>query len=152
MINIQRIVAGTDFSECSEHALRYAYEMAEVFGAELHLLTVVETPAGAYPEFGISADDVAAGAMRAAERQLNELPEERWKDRLKITRAAVKGTPFLEIVRYAREHDADLIVIGTHGRGAIAHMLMGSTAEKVVRKASCPVLTVRPDAHEFVMP
>ena len=62
------------------------------------------------------------------------------------------GTPFVEIIRYAREHEIDLIVMGTHGRGLIAHVLMGSVAEKVVRKAPCPVLTVRHPEHEFVMP
>ena len=62
------------------------------------------------------------------------------------------GSPFLEIVTYAKSHDIDLIVMGTHGRGPIAHMLMGSVAEKVVRKAPCPVLTVRHPEHEFIMP
>ena len=60
------------------------------------------------------------------------------------------GSPFLEIVSYAKAKDIDLIVMGTHGRGPIAHMLMGSVAEKVVRKAPCPVLTVRHPEHEFI--
>ena len=60
------------------------------------------------------------------------------------------GSPFLEIVTYAKAQDIDLIVMGTHGRGPIAHMLMGSVAEKVVRKAPCPVLTVRHPEHEFI--
>jgi len=64
----------------------------------------------------------------------------------------VVGSPFVEIVRYARTHDIDLVIMGTHGRGPIAHMLMGSTAERVVRKAPCPVLTVKHPEHEFVMP
>ena len=62
------------------------------------------------------------------------------------------GPPFVEIVRYAKEEKFDLIVIGTHGRSGLAHMLLGSVAEKVVRKASCPVLTVRPEDHTFEMP
>jgi nucleotide-binding universal stress UspA family protein len=64
----------------------------------------------------------------------------------------LRGSPFVEIVRYAKQHDIDLIVMGTHGRGPIAHMFMGSVAERVVRKATCPVLTVRSPEHEFVMP
>ena len=64
----------------------------------------------------------------------------------------VAGTPFVEIVRTARAEGADLIIIGTHGRGAVAHALLGSVAEKVVRKAPCPVLTVRQGEHEFVAP
>ncbi len=152
MIKINRILAATDFSECSNHALRYAYELSDVFSAELHVLNVVEIPAGAYPEFGISVHDIEQTAIKSAESCLAEIPGSRWQDKLSIVRSVIKGTPFIETVRYAKEHDIDLIVIGTHGRGAIAHMLMGSTAEKVVRKAPCPVLTVRPDAHEFVMP
>ena len=62
------------------------------------------------------------------------------------------GSPFLEIVRYAKEHGIELIVMGTHGRGPIAHLLLGSVAEKVVRKAPCPVLTVRPSEHNFTKP
>ncbi len=62
------------------------------------------------------------------------------------------GSPYLEIVRYAEAHDIDLIVLGTHGRGAISHALMGSVAEKIVRKAPCPVLTTRESDHEFVLP
>ena len=63
-----------------------------------------------------------------------------------------RGSAFIEIICYAKEHNIDLIVLGTHGRGPIAHMLMGSVAEKIVRKAPCPVLTVRHPQHEFVMP
>jgi universal stress protein A len=152
MIRISRILAATDFSECSKHALRYAYELADVFSAELHLLSVVELAAGAYPEFGINVRDIQIGQTRNANKSLDELPEQKWRDKLSIKRAVAVGAPFVEIVRYAREHKIDLVVIGTHGRGPITHMLMGSTAEKVVRKSPCPVLTVRPDAHEFVMP
>ena len=63
-----------------------------------------------------------------------------------------KGKPFLEIIRFAKENDIDLIIIGTHGRSGLEHIIFGSTAEKVVRKAPCPVLSVRPSQREFVMP
>ena len=63
-----------------------------------------------------------------------------------------RGAPFLEIIRYAKENDVDLIVLGTHGRSGLAHVLLGSVAERVVRKSPCPVLTVRHPEHEFVMP
>ena len=89
---------------------------------------------------------------RGATAKLETLPAPQWQEKLAITRKVLFGTPFIEIVRYARDNDIDLLVLGTHGRGAIAHMLMGSTAEKIVRKAPCPVLTVRPEAHEFVLP
>ena len=87
----------------------------------------------------------------AAER-LEEVIPRADRDKLSVTLVMRKGNPFLEVVRYARDQKMDLIVLGTHGRGAIAHVLMGSVAEKVVRKASCAVLTVRHPQHEFVMP
>jgi universal stress protein A len=155
MIRLKRILAAVDFGECSEHALRYACEFAETFSAELHLLYVSEPPAAAYTEFAvgyIGAEDFEADIRRSAEAKLNTVPGVAWQDKLSITRTVQMGTPFVEIVRYARDREIDLIVIGTHGRGAIAHMLMGSTAERVVRKSPCPVLTVRPEAHEFVHP
>ena len=62
------------------------------------------------------------------------------------------GVPFLEIIRYAKELEIDLIVLGTHGRTGLAHVLLGSVAERVVRKSPCPVLTVHPKGHQFVMP
>lgn len=155
MIRLKRILCATDFSECSNHALRYACEFAEAFGADLHLLHVNEPPAAAYSEFGVGyvgAQNLEEDVRRGAEAKLNTLPGAPWEEKLTIVREVVMGTPFVETVRYARDQEIDLIVLGTHGRGAIAHMLMGSTAEKVVRKAPCPVLTVHPEGHEFVLP
>lgn len=155
MIKINRILAATDFSECSDHALRYACEFAEVFGAELHLIHVNEPPTAMYSEFGIGyvgVHEIEDDLKNATEAKLNTMPEPQWQKKLNITRAVLMGTPFVEVIRYAKEHDIDMMVVGTHGRGAIAHMLMGSTAEKLVRKAPCPVLTVRPESHEFVLP
>jgi nucleotide-binding universal stress UspA family protein len=87
-----------------------------------------------------------------AERALDRLfPDAAQKGR-KVVRAFRTGSPYVEIVTYASENDIDLIILGTHGRGAIAHMLLGSIAEKVVRKAPCPVLTVRPAGHQFIVP
>jgi nucleotide-binding universal stress UspA family protein len=77
-------------------------------------------------------------------------PEEQGSLRAEV--ALLAGNPFIEIIRYAKTHEIDLIVMGTHGRGPIAHMLLGSVAEKVVRKSPCAVLTVREAQHEFVMP
>ncbi len=155
MIKLNRIMAATDFSVCSDHALRYACEFAEAFGAELHLVSVIEPPAVAYSEFGIGyvgLDKLSDDFKLGAEAKLNTLPSPEWQAKLSVVRKAVLGSAFVELVQYAKKQDIDLIVMGTHGRGAVAHMLMGSTAEKVVRKAPCPVLTVRPEGHEFVMP
>jgi nucleotide-binding universal stress UspA family protein len=87
-----------------------------------------------------------------AKEQLEQFVPADWRAKHQVTLACQRGTPFVEIVRYARREVIDLIVMGTHGRGAIAHMLLGSVAERVIRKAPCPVLTVRPEEHEFVMP
>ncbi len=155
MIKLKRILLATDFSECSDHALKYACEFAEAFSAELHLMTVFEPPTAAYAEFGIGyvgVEEVEQGLVSQLSNKLNGYPETVWRNKLNVTRSVRTGRPFVEIVRYAKEMDIDLIVIGTHGRGAIAHMLMGSTAERVVRKAPCPVITVHPEGHEFVMP
>ena len=80
------------------------------------------------------------------------IPDPAWTRGKSIVRVCRQGTPFLEIVRYAKDREIDLIVLGTHGRGGLAHVLLGSVAERVVRKSPCPVLTVRPTEHQFVMP
>jgi nucleotide-binding universal stress UspA family protein len=155
MIKLKRILAATDFSECSDRALGYACGFAEAFSAELHLVYVIEPPAAVYsePGFGYLGIEGFEESMRKdADERLNALPAPPWKGQQAVVRKILFGTPFVEIVRYARENELDLIVMGTHGRGAIAHLLMGSTAERVVRKAPCPVLTVRPEEHEFVHP
>ncbi len=156
MITLQRILVPTDFSEPSGNALRYAKAFSEQFKARLHVLHVIEESAFAYtwttPEGSLVMPDVRGEIETSARRQLEAVlsPEEQGKYHACL--ATVIGSPFLEIVRYAKNENIDLIVLGTHGRGPIAHMLMGSVAEKVVRKAPCPVLTVRQEEHEFIMP
>ena len=93
----------------------------------------------------------AAEAEVAAVKQLDDLKIDSADD-LQVIRRVAQGHPFVELVRYAKDNAIDLIVVGTHGRGAIAHILLGSVAEKVVRKAPCPVLVVREPEHDFVMP
>lgn len=154
MIKLDRILVAVDFSEHSEVALRYAAEFAGVFNAEVILCHVIEqpelisqVPPGGEFYFPPNWPDIQEGhAREACNRLLSD-------HKIARGRVVVKaGTPFVEIVRLAREEEADLLVVGTHGRGAVAHMLLGSVAEKVVRKAPCPVLTVRQGEHEFVMP
>lgn len=155
MIALKRIVLPTDFSENARQAGRYAVALAERFGAELHLLHVMQDLVAVAPEPGLMApitSDAIVERTHAAEQLLAKLPEPDWGSPASVVRATRVGPPFLEIVRYARETDADLIVLGTHGRSGLAHILMGSVAERVVRKAPCPVLTVRPSGHQFVMP
>jgi universal stress protein A len=149
MMAIRKILVPTDFSDCSEAALEYGRRMAEAFGASLHLLHVVQDPytqpwaAEAFP--APLGDLLAEWEVQARNRMVSSLSE---AERASVTIATQIGSPFLEIVRYAQEQQIDLIVIGTHGRGPIGHMLLGSVAEKVVRKAPCPVLTVRHPQRE----
>lgn len=153
MIELNRILAATDFSACSHEALEYAGELAKRFSAELHLLHVADDPNTLLPHSGgtIPAAALANAAVQTDEalRRAAEFLEQAGRQ---VHRSVIRGTPFLEIIRYAREHDIDLIVIGTHGRTGLQQAMIGSVAERVVRKAPCPVLVVRASGHQFVMP
>jgi nucleotide-binding universal stress UspA family protein len=151
MIQIKRILVPTDFSEYSRQALKYACALAERFSSELHLLNVVQPLALSTPYAGALPEEVMY-PVPAAEKEMSELSDPGFEQAASVERSVRTGTPFVEIVRYAREKDIDVIVMGTHGRGGLIHALIGSVAEKVVRKAPCPVLTVRPEGHQFVMP
>jgi universal stress protein A len=155
MIDLRRILVPTDFSKSSGNALTYAVAFAEKFAAEIHLLHVVQDLALFIPEAVLVApapappvEQFAAAARAALERAIADLQ----RPGLTVHPEVVEGTPYEEIVRFARERDVDLIVIGTHGRSGLAHILLGGVTDKVVRRAPCPVLTVRPHEHEFVHP
>lgn len=155
MIELKRILLPTDFSEYSKTAINYACAFADQFGAELHLLHVLQDLVALVPEPELAIPppgDYLKELQESCERALDQLLDPAWEAEHKVVRATRQGPPFLEIVRYAKEEDIDLIVIGTHGRSGLAHVLLGSVAERVVRKAPCPVLTVRPSDHQFVMP
>ena len=153
MIDLKRILAPTDFSEYSEHALRYACEFADRFGAELQLLSVVHDTKAVFDELDMTTFEAYFSQQEEANRRrLEQLPASPWNERLRVIRKVGVGNPFLEIIRYAKLQNIDLIVMGTHGRTGLQHVLLGSVAEKVVRKAPCPVLTIRHPEHEFVMP
>jgi universal stress protein A len=145
--NFTRILVPTDFSAPSNAALALAKRMAATSGASLHLIHVLEDPFAAAahaaevnlaPPAGLR-ESWLEGAKALLEAQLT--PDERAS--LRSTQLVVFGAPAREIVDQAAANDIDLIVMGTHGRGSIQHMLMGSVAERVVRTALCPVLTVR---------
>ena len=155
MIDLRRILVPTDFSKFSQVALTYGVALAEKFGSELVLLHVVQDLALFIPEavaippaVGPTVEQFTAAAHEALERLVRENGLE---DR-PVRREVREGTPFYEIVRLAREEAIDLIVMGTHGHTGLAHVLLGSVSERVVRKAPCPVLTVRHPEHEFVHP
>lgn len=155
MIEIKRILLPTDFSENSQHGVAYACALAEQFRSELHVLHVVQDLVAMVPEPGLAfppPGDYVREMEEAARAALAQIPDASWAAGKTVVRVTRQGPPFLEIVRYAKEQSIDLIVMGTHGRSGLAHVLMGSVAERVVRKAPCAVLTVRPKGHQFVMP
>ena len=147
MIRLTQILVATDFGEASGVAMDYGRALARTFGSSLHLLHVMENsflrPSPADPH-----ELKTATATRLSLHLTDD-------DRATLHAIAVLKTsdnPAEEIVKYAKAHHIDLVVMGTHGRGAMAQLLMGSVAEKVVRTAPCPVLTVRHPEREFVVP
>ncbi len=148
-MKIQRILAPIDFSEPSKYALAYAKDLAAALGASLHVLYVEDDPILTAHTTGQSYRDEAKAKALA---RLEELftPEERAK--LNVEFGYREGNAFVEIVRFARDQKMDLIVMGTHGRRALAHVLLGSVAENVVRTSYCPVLTLRRPDQNFEMP
>jgi len=147
--SLKRVLVPVDFSEMSRKALLYAVSFAEQFDAEIVLLHVVEPlpapPEVVYLETGAIYTEVRKGA----EKQLSV-----WRNAAaaaaSVTTKIRTGVAYREIVEAAKDAKADLIVLGTHGRTGLAHLFMGSTAERVVREATCPVLVVRSPEREFV--
>ena len=139
-MKIEKILVATDFSETSQAALEYAKELARSAGAALVVLHVEEDPIlNAVSTDQSYRDEADAKTLQ----RLQTLIESQEQQRLRAEFAVVHGNAFVEIVRYARDHGVGMIVLGTHGRTALAHMILGSVAENVVRTAECPVLTVR---------
>ena len=156
MMTLKNILVATDFSEPSDAALAYGRELAARFNAALHVLHIAEniyiTTFGA-ESYAAVAPDLQAEVEDSARARLQQLVLDSDGSGPRTTPVVMtSGSPAFAIIDYAGEHEIDLIVMGTHGRGALAHLLMGSVAEKVVRLAPCPVLTVRHPEHEFVRP
>lgn len=145
---MKRILCPTDFSANSIHAIAYACGIADQFLADLHVLHVLQDPV--FPTFAEPSavyglpPDFNERIRASAERALSELPEPAPTGGVEVFRVLRHGTPYAEILKYARELDIDLIVLGTEGRTGLRHALLGSVAEKIVRTSNCPVLTVRP--------
>jgi universal stress protein A len=130
VIEIKSILAPTDFSPHSEQAVRYACRLAERLDSELHLLHVL-------------SEIVPAGPDERAQETLDRSLDPSWGKPGKVTRAVRWGSPVESIVSYAVDHRVDLVIISTHGRTGLSHVLLGSVAERIVREAPCPVLTIR---------
>lgn len=143
---IKRILAPTDFSDHSCHALGYARTFASRWDAELHLINVIEpavfpTEAGLTPMGMINLD---SELTEAADRAMADMLKREELQGLRTISAITHGRASSAIIEYARDNAIDLIVIATHGRTGLEHLIFGSTAERVVRESPCPVLTVRP--------
>lgn len=141
---LQKILVPLDFSDCSKKALQYAIPFAKQFDAELALLHVVE-PYPIVPEMAPYDVESIQDGRCEMERLQQEIPES-----VRSKASVRKGTPHLEITQAANELGADLIIISTHGRKGFSRSIFGSTTEKVVRYAPCPVLIVRECEREFV--
>jgi nucleotide-binding universal stress UspA family protein len=152
VVELKRILLTTDLSEYAGHATNYACDLADRFEAELHVLYVFTqfVPSGdwSYPQWNELMQKIQ---KEEADALTKVIPAE-WRTTHTVVHATAQGSAAAEIIRYAKDHAIDLIVLATHGRTGLSHMLIGSTAERVVRMAPCPVLTVRPKGHQFVMP
>lgn len=153
-MQIKTILVPVDFSRFSDHALDYAIAFAKDFGAEIHLLKVaapvsmpqyLEELVSSHAElFSVEADDSVA--------RLGELKERCRASGVKVEAHLASGEVSETIAATAESIGADLIIMGTHGRTGLTHALLGSVAEKTLKSAKCPVLTVKLKEHEFVMP
>jgi universal stress protein A len=143
-MTISRILVPTDFSPDADAALTYASELAAVVGASVHLLHVVEDPlaAGVWSSEVYTAEiaGLQINLVRDAEQRLGHYEGAATG---RLTTEVRTGPAARAIIDVAKDKGIDLIVMGTHGRTGLAHALMGSVAERIVRHASCPVLTLR---------
>ncbi len=152
MISLKKILCPVDHSDCSKEALKYAVSFAMKDEAKLYLLHIIDIRS-----FSESLDTMAPQipdnetVQQLRNKLLDCIPEE-MRDDMDVEAIVIQGIPFVEIVSTSRKKEIDMIVMGSHGRTGISHMMLGSVSEKVVRKAPCPVLIVRQPDHEFVMP
>jgi nucleotide-binding universal stress UspA family protein len=154
MVLLKNILVAIDFSEPSAVALNYGREFARSYGATIHLLHVVQNMMVSYsPEIGVGWPAVQENFEKDARASLGALITADDRQTLAIVPVVASAPNIADgVVDYARHHDIDLIVVGTHGRGIVTKFLMGSVAERVVRTAPCPVLAVREHERDFLAP
>ncbi len=151
-LDIKKILVPIDFSDYSKSSLKYATSFAKNFNSEITLIYVVE-PVIYPPDFSmgqIAIPSVNAEWDLKAKEELEKLGKQEIPESIKVSIIIKTGKPFLEIIDTAAEENIDLIIIATHGHSGVEHILFGSTAEKVVRKAPCPVLTLREPIKGFM--
>jgi len=152
---ITKILFPTDFSETSEYAMKYAVDFARAFDAELEIVHILFDDSALVSSYMLHSAfrNLSTDLEKGAKEQLQKFLDKYSKlSEINFSSKLLKGSPFLEIINEARNFEADMIVIGTHGRTGIEHVLFGSTAENVVRKAPCPVFTVTLPDSNFTMP
>jgi len=146
-LNNFSILIPTDFSDFAAYALEYAKAIAKPLHAKLHIVHVLE-PAAYMPQWGMLSstfEEIALKMQQQAGKELEHLTAAIEKEGLDVAGAVLGGTPHNEIVKYAADNNIQLIVIGTHGRRGLEHFFVGSTTERVIRLAQCPVLSVHAD-------
>ncbi len=152
LFSIKKILVPVDFSEHSKKAVQYAASFAKQFKANLQLMFVVEPTI--YPsDFAIGQltfPNIENELHQRAEDEMENLVKWEILNGLKVEKIIKDGIPFVEVTTRAKEDCVDLIILATHGHSGVEHILFGSTAEKIVRKAPCPALVVRSDEHDFI--
>jgi nucleotide-binding universal stress UspA family protein len=151
VIQIKRILVPTDFSESAQHALTYGVSFAREYKAELILVHVVETLTVGYASdlFPVPMAEVFEEISGYAKAEIAKIADAIRPKEVEVRELVVQGKPSAEITRIAKEESVDIIVLGTHGKGMLDQALFGSTAERVIRRAPCPVLTCQLHQHEF---
>lgn len=145
MYIIRNILVSTDFSDFSAAAVEYASSFALLYSAKIHLVHVIEPGSVVgVPNVGLNTTALVTDLEDLAQEEMRKFVYWKLKNNTNLEQVILHGEPHREIVRYARENDIDLIVIATHGRTGLAHILMGSVAERIVRLSPLPVLAVKP--------
>jgi nucleotide-binding universal stress UspA family protein len=147
---LKKILVPIDFSECSRKALRYAIPLAKEHNAAIMLLYVVPTQYAVGEYGGIDYASLEADMRATGDQQLATMAVDEVRGQVRADTVVRAGSPMAEIIEAAKSLSADVIVISTHGHTGLKHVLLGSVAEHVVRRAPCPVLVVREREHEFI--
>lgn len=148
-MKVERILFPTDFSEGSAHALPYAVDLARHYNAQVYILHVIYDIGKAFESHipHVSTDEIHREMHNWASKELDKCCVEETRGVADIHKSIVVGVPYEEIIKFADKEKIDLIVIGTYGRSGLERFIFGSTAERVVRRAPCPVMTVRVPGH-----
>jgi universal stress protein A len=143
MGQFNKILVPTDFSEISNRAFLAAVDLARQLGASVHAIHIVQIHPENIPESGkVDMDEIEATEERNANEKLDQLIQQN-AEGVEVSRVIVHGNPVKQITKVVKESNADLIVMGTHGRTGVAHLIMGSVAESVLRSAEVPVMCIK---------